>query len=265
MRRLLVIGIGMGEAEGLTGHAMSALARADVFFLLDKSEGAGELVAAREALIARFGRPGHRVVRAPSPPRRPAALQGARESYEGAVADWHGARAALLAGLIAEELPPEGTGALLVWGDPMLYDSTLRVLAMARAQADFSIEVVPGLTALQVLCAAHAIPLNAIGEEVALTTGRNVAQVTPASPAFAVLLDDGSGLAALAARGFDGEVWWGANLGTSAQVLRHGRLGDVASEIAEVRAQVKAARGWVMDVWLAGRDGESRDPQGLDV
>ena len=61
MRRLLVIGIGMGEAEGLTGHAMSALARADVFFLLDKAEGAGELVAAREALIARFGRPGHRV------------------------------------------------------------------------------------------------------------------------------------------------------------------------------------------------------------
>lgn len=251
MRRVLVIGIGMGEAEGLTGHAISALARAEVFFLLDKGEGARELVAAREKLIARFGAPGHRVVRAPSPPRRPAALDTARKAYEGAVADWHDARARLLAGLIAGELPEEGTGAILVWGDPMLYDSTLRVLRAARAQAEFSIEVFPGLTALQALCAAHGIPLNAIGEEVALTTGRNVAQATPASPAFAVLLDDGSGLAALAARGFDAELWWGANLGTSAQVLRHGRLGDVAGEIAEVRAQVKAARGWVMDVWLA--------------
>ena len=251
MRRVLVIGIGMGEAEGLTGHAISAFARAEVFFLLDKSEGAGELVAAREALIARFGRPGHRVVRAPSPPRRPASLDTARKTYEGAVAEWHGARARLLAGLIEAELAEEGTGALLVWGDPMLYDSTLRVLRAARAQADFSIEVFPGLTALQVLCAAHEIPLNAIGEEVALTTGRNGAQATPASPAFAVLLDDGSGLAALAARGFDGEIWWGANLGTSAQVLRHGRLGEVAGEIAQARAEVKAARGWVMDVWLA--------------
>lgn len=251
MRRVLVIGIGMGEAEGLTGHAIAALGRAEVFFLLDKSEGAAELVAAREALIARFGRPGHRVVRAPSPPRRPASLDTARKTYEGAVADWHGARARLLAGLISAELPEEGTGALLVWGDPMLYDSNLRVLGEARAQAEFSIEVFPGITALQALCAAHGIPLNAIGEEVALTTGRNVAHATPASPAFAVLLDDGTSLAALAARGFDGEVWWGANLGTAAQVLAQGRLAEVAGEIAEKRAQVKAARGWVMDVWLA--------------
>ncbi|WP_371348342.1 precorrin-6A synthase (deacetylating) [Ancylobacter sp. IITR112] len=251
MRRVLVIGIGMGEAEGLTGHAIAALGRADAFVLLDKGEGAGELVAAREELIARFGRPGHRVVRAPSPPRRPAALEGARKTYEGAVADWHDARARLLAGLIRAELSEEGTGALLVWGDPMLYDSTLRVLAMARAQVDFAMEVFPGVTALQALCAAHGIPLNAIGEEVALTTGRNVAAATPASPAFAVLLDDGTSLAALAARGFDGEVWWGANLGTPAQVLAQGRLTEVAGEIAARRAQVKAARGWVMDVWLA--------------
>ena len=255
MRHVLVIGIGMGEAEGLTGHALSALGRADVFFLLDKSEGAGELVRAREELIARFGKPGHRVVRAPSPPRRPAALDSARKTYEGVVADWHGARAALLAGLIAGELGEDQTGAMLVWGDPMLYDSTLRVLAKARAQADFAVEVFPGITALQALCAAHVLPLNAIGEEVLLTTGRHVAAATPNAPAFAVLLDDGTGLAALAARGFNGQIWWGANLGTAGQVLRAGACAEVAGAIAEARAQVKAARGWVMDVWLARRQG----------
>lgn len=255
MRRLLVIGIGMGEAEGLTGHALSALGRADVFFLLDKSEGAGELVRAREELIARFGKPGHRVVRAPSPPRRPAALEGARKDYEGAVADWHGARAALLAGLIAGELGEGQTGAMLVWGDPMLYDSTLRVLARAGAGTDFLVEVFPGITALQALCAAHAMPLNAIGEEVLLTTGRHLAAETPEAPAFAVLLDDGTGLAALAARGFQGQIWWGANLGTAGQVLHAGACAEVAGAILETRAQVKAARGWVMDVWLARRQG----------
>ena len=255
MRHVLVIGIGMGEAEGLTGHALSALGRADVFFLLDKSEGAGELVRAREELIARFGKPGHRVVRAPSPKRAPASLDSARKTYEGAVADWHGARAQLLAGLIAGELGEDQTGAMLVWGDPMLYDSTLRVLAKARAQADFAVEVFPGITALQVLCAAHVLPLNAIGEDVLLTTGRHVAAATPNAPAFAVLLDDGTGLAALAARGFNGQIWWGANLGTAGQVLRAGAFPEVAGAIAETRAQVKAARGWVMDVWLARRQG----------
>ncbi|WP_428032215.1 precorrin-6A synthase (deacetylating) [Ancylobacter sp.] len=258
MRRLLVIGIGMGEPEGLTGRAIAAIGRADVFFLLDKSDGAGELVSARQALIAGFGRPGHRVVRAPSPPRRPASLEGARETYEGAVADWHGARAALLAGLIASELGEHQTGAMLVWGDPMLYDSTLRVLARAGAGTDFLVEVFPGVTALQALCAAHAMPLNAIGEEVLLTTGRHVAAATPHAPAFAVLLDDGAGLAALMARGFDGALWWGANLGTAAEILIAGRLREVAPAALAARARVKAARGWVMDVWLARRDAPPR-------
>ncbi|GLK73261.1 precorrin-6A synthase (deacetylating) [Ancylobacter dichloromethanicus] len=253
MRRLLVIGIGMGEPEGLTARAADALGRANTFFLLDKSEAAGELVSARQALIARFGRPGHRVVRAPSPPRRPAPLAGARKAYEGAVVDWHGARAALLAGLIARELGEDETGAMLVWGDPMLYDSTLRVLAAARAGADFIVEVFPGVTALQALCAAHAVPLNGIGEEVRLTTGRHVAQATPDAPAFAVLLDDGSGLEALLARGFEGTLWWGANLGTEAEILVAGRLCEVGAAALAARAQVKAARGWVMDVWLARR------------
>ncbi|MCK0206852.1 precorrin-6A synthase (deacetylating) [Starkeya koreensis] len=263
MRSVLVIGIGMGEPDGLTARAAAAIGQAEVFFLLDKGEGAAELVAAREALIARFGRPGHRVVRAPSPPRRPASLaaacdDGARALYEAAVADWHAARAALLAGLIATRIGEDGTGALLVWGDPMLYDSTLRVLDAARAHAQaaggpgFAVRVVPGITALQALCAAHAIPLNAIGEAVTLTTGRNVAQAKPGSlPAtFAVLLDDGTGLAALLAQGWPGHVWWGASLGTPAEKLLAGPLAEVGAEILRARAEVKAARGWVMDVWV---------------
>lgn len=264
MRQLLVIGIGMGEPDGLTARAAAAMGEADVFFLLDKSEGAAELVAAREALIARFGRPGHRVVRASSPPRRPAPLaeardDGARALYEAAVADWHAARAALLAGLIAREIGEDGTGALLVWGDPMLYDSTLRVLEAARAHAaatggpQVALRVVPGITVLQALCAAHAIPLNAIGEAVTLTTGRNVAQAAPGTlpGAFAVLLDDGAGLAALRAQGWAGHVWWGASLGTPAERLLHGPLDEIGGEILRARAEIRAARGWVMDVWLA--------------
>ena len=36
------------------------------------------------------------------------------------------------------------------------------------------IEVIPGVTAIQALCAAHAIPLNEIGEPFLVTTGRQL-------------------------------------------------------------------------------------------
>ncbi|MFD2032612.1 precorrin-6A synthase (deacetylating) [Ancylobacter dichloromethanicus] len=227
MRRLLVIGIGMGEPEGLTARAADALGRANTFFLLDKSEAAGELVSARQALIARFGRPGHRVVRAPSPPRRPAPLAGARKAYEGAVVDWHGARAALLAGLIARERGGRDRGdAGLGRPDALRFDAAGAGGGTGRRGLHCR-GFFPGVTALQALCAAHAVPLNGIGEEVRLTTGRHVAQATPDAPAFAVLLDDGSGLEALLARGFEGTLWWGANLGTEAEILVAGRLCEV--------------------------------------
>ncbi|WGD29323.1 precorrin-6A synthase (deacetylating) [Ancylobacter sp. WKF20] len=262
MRSLLVIGIGMGEAGHLTFRAADAMARADLFLLLDKGEAAQPLVARRAALIARFGKPGHRLVELASPRRVRPVLPGegekeaGRAAYQASVAAWHGERATLFAGLI-RDMGAEETAALLVWGDPMLYDSTLRVaesaaaLLTAEGHEGFALEVEPGLTALQLLCAAHRIPLNGIGAPVLVTTGRRVAEATPDTADFAVLLDDGTGLAALHARGWAGTVFWAANLGTEDERLIAGPLPAVADAIRAARAEVKARAGWVMDVWLA--------------
>lgn len=246
MRRVLVIGIGMGDPAGLTLHAVAAINRADVFFFLDKGEAAAELIGLREALLDAHRREPWRAVTAPSPKR------GTAGGYRAGVEAWHDARAALFAELIGTEIAEEGVGAFLVWGDPMLYDSTLRVLEAARGHgAAFEIEVVPGITAVQALCAAHAIPLNGIGEPVEVTTGRRVAARTPEAPAFVVLLDDGSGLKALLARGWAGHVWWGAYLGTPDELRFEGRLDAVGEAILAARAEGRARKGWIMDVWLA--------------
>ncbi|MBS7544632.1 precorrin-6A synthase (deacetylating) [Ancylobacter oerskovii] len=249
-RRVLVIGIGMGDPASLTLKAVEAINRAEVFLFLDKGEAAAELIHLREAILRTHRRAPWRSLSLPSPKRG----QEGRETsggYRAGVEAWHAARAELLARAIAEEVPEDGTGALLVWGDPMLYDSTLRVLAAAAsAGVDFEVEVIPGITAIQALCAAHRIPLNGIGENVEVTTGRRVAGATPAAPAFVVLLDDGAGLRALMQRGWDGQVWWGAYLGTPDEVLRVGRLAEVGEEILRVRAEMRARKGWVMDVWL---------------
>ena len=60
---------------------------------------------------------------------------------------------------LGPETPP-GPVALMVWGDPALYDSTLRIAR--RLTPCPRLRVVPGITAVQALTAAHAIPLNTV-------------------------------------------------------------------------------------------------------
>lgn len=84
---------------------------------------------------------------------------------------------------IGTELGPDGVGAFLAWGDPSLYDSTLRVLDAVGAEVDFTYDVIPGITAVQALTARHRVPLNEVGEPVLITTGRQLRrQVRPGPP-----------------------------------------------------------------------------------
>jgi precorrin-6A synthase len=84
---------------------------------------------------------------------------------------------------------------------------------------------------------------------VLLTTGRRFAAGPGLGDGATVVLLDGG----LACRDFDdpdAEIFWGANLGTPGEELRSGRLIDVVDEIAETRAGLRAAAGWVMDTYL---------------
>ena len=258
MRKILVIGIGAGNPEHLTVQAVEAMNRAQVFFLLDKGADANELVALRETILERFMRTSdYRLVRAKSPKRElPDEPSG---GYRAGVEAWHLARAKLFASLIAHELDEDGVGAILVWGDPALYDSTLRVLGAAQAAGSvaFDTEVIPGISAIHALCAAHKIVLNTIGDPVIITTGRRLAQDFPrGGESVVVMLDDGTGLAALLARGQAGElerplqIFWGAYLGTPDELLAAGPLNEVGPGIVSTRAEARARKGWVMDIYL---------------
>jgi precorrin-6A synthase len=187
------------------------------------------------------------VVEIADPPRDRAAA-----AYTRAVEDWHDARAALFADAVRRELPDGGTGAFLVWGDPALYDSTLRVIERMLPQVEFDYRVVPGVTSVQALTAAHRITLNRIGEPIHITTGRRLAAGFPDDlDAVVVMLD-----AALACEDFtdgDVEIFWGAYLGTPQQVLMSGRLVDVAHDIARTKRELRERHGWIMDTYLLRR------------
>ena len=172
-----MIGIGAGDPDYVTAQAVAALNDTQVFFAMDKAPNKGavkdDLVALRRQICERFIRePGYRFVELPDPERARAAPDSA--AYRQAVADWHAARAQVWAEAIESELAPGGVGAFLAWGDPSLYDSTLRILDAVAARVDIDYDVIPGITAIQALTARHRIPLNDVGEPVLVTTGRQL-------------------------------------------------------------------------------------------
>ena len=166
------------------------------------------------------------------------------------MADWHAARARIWATAIAAELGPDGVGAFLAWGDPSLYDSTLRILEAVAAEVDFSFDVIPGITAVQALTARHRIPLNEVGEPVLITTGRqlrNHGVSSSASGSVVVMLDADCSFQLCPP---DTRIWWGAYLGTDDELLVAGTVGEVGTRIAALRAEARARHGWIMDTYL---------------
>jgi len=229
----------------VTIQAIEALNDTRVFFAMDKGDVKNDLVALRREICARFIRePGYRFVELPDPKRSNAGdLQG---DYREAVFDWHAARARIWAKAIATELGPDGVGAFLAWGDPSLYDSTLRILDAVAAEIDVSYDVIPGITAIQALTARHRIPLNDVGEPVLITTGRQL-RARGLSGSAVVMLD---GECSFRRCPPETRIWWGAYLGTDEELLVAGTIGEVGERIAALRADARAGHGWIMDTYL---------------
>lgn len=248
MRTLLVIGIGTGNPEHMTMQAVDALNRADAVLLPRKGKDKADLAELRREICRRY-LTGERtkVVEFDLPVRDAAA------PYREAVDDWHGRIAATYRALLEEHTRPDGTAAFLVWGDPSLYDSTLRILERLRGAFDFEIEVIPGITSIQALAASHAIPLNTIGGAVHVTTGRRLRDegVPQGIDSVVVMLDGETAFRSLPGDEFD--IWWGAYLGSDEKIVIAGPLAKVADRIAETRAQARAEKGWIMDTYLLRR------------
>lgn len=240
-RHIHVIGIGAGDPDYVTVQAIEALNDTQVFFAMDKGDQKSDLVALRREICARFIRePGYRFVELPDPERAD------RAEYRDAVAEWHAARAQIWADAISAELGPHGVGAFLAWGDPSLYDSTLRILDAVAAQVDFTFDVIPGITAIQALTARHRIPLNGVGEPVLITTGRQLRAHGLAGDAV-VMLDADCSFQTCPP---NTRIWWGAYLGTDDELLIAGTVGEVGPRIVSQRTEARARHGWIMDTYL---------------
>ncbi|MFD0743251.1 precorrin-6A synthase (deacetylating) [Phytohabitans flavus] len=252
MRKLLVIGVGVGDPDFVTIQAVDALNAVDVFFLLDKGPAADDLTHARQAICERFiTHDRYRTVTVTDPPRDRAAAD-----YPDAVRRWRDERAERLERVIDAELDEDGVGGFLVWGDPSLYDGTIRVIEtmLKRGALTLEYEVIAGISSIQALAARHRIAINRVAGPVHVTTGRRIKEALPDNADDIVVMLDAD-LACAAYRDEDIDIYWGAYLGTEDEVLVAGKLGDVADQIAQTRAELRERKGWIMDTYLLRRIG----------
>lgn len=244
----MVIGIGAGNPDHMTLQAVKALNRAAVVFIPDKGSGKEELAQLRRDICERHVEGDARYVTFDVPEREKPA-SGYRESIEA----WRAKVEKVYEQLLRNDLQDDEWGAFLVWGDPSLYDGTIRILRSIEAGGliEIDFEVVPGITSIQALAASHKVALNRIGEPVTITTARRLAQGVSSDAGNVVVMLDGD--AAFKSVDGDYDIHWGAYLGTPEEILFSGRLRDVAAKIEHAKREARARHGWIMDTYMLTR------------
>lgn len=254
-RKVLIIGIGAGNPDYVTIQAVNALNQVDVFFIPDKGTEKEQLSRIRREICERFiTDPDYRMVDFEMPLRHKPS-----STYRASVENWHDKVEATYEHLLMEELGDDECGAFLVWGDPSLYDSTIRVLNRLNAKGEFELDydVIPGITSIQALTAKHKVVLNRIGESIAITTGRKLAEGFPNNSESVVVMLDGEG--AFKHIKEDVDIYWGAYIGTEDEILMSGRLRDVVDDIERLRNVAREQKGWIMDTYLLKKPFDDND------
>lgn len=243
MHELTLIGIGTGNPDHLTFQGAAAIRDADLILIPRKGSDKSDLADLRLTICDRvLGDKRPKIIEFDLPKRNTEA------AYLEGVDDWHDAIAIAWQTAIKAHMPDAQNVALLIWGDPSLYDSSLRIAA--RLSPAPKITVIPGITSLQALTAAHKIPINDIGAPFLVTTGRQL-RVTgwpQGVETIAIMLDGGCAFSTLDPAAYD--IWWGAYVAMPNQILAHGRLQDVADTIIQTRAEARAKHGWIMDIYI---------------
>ena len=242
MIELLLIGIGTGNPDHITRQAEKAIASADWIMIPTKGDNKADLADLRHDICAQIaGVDLSRILEFELPVRDPAI------PYVDRVHHWHDAIADVWQETIQVNIKT-GKVALLIWGDPSLYDSSLRIAS--RLNPAPKITVLPGLTSLQVLTAAHAIPINELAHPFVVTTGRQLRENgwPTGMDTVAVMLDGECSFQSLENQNC--QIYWGAYVGMKEEILIQGPLDQVTEQIVEMRAKARENHGWIMDIYV---------------
>ena len=240
IKELWLIGIGTGSAQHVTIEGQEAIRQTPFVLIPNKGDDKAALIDLRMKVLDACGFNGEII-----PFDYPA--RDSHLPYFERVKRWHQEISKRWKAAVSS-VQGDGKVALLVWGDPSLYDSTIRI---AKYLVPIPrLRVIPGITAIQALTAAHGITLNSVAGSVKITTGRRLrSEGWPDSVDTVVVMLDGE-THFIEYNKLDLKIWWGAYLGSTEQVIFQGKLPAHSKLIMAKRRELRARNGWIMDTYL---------------
>ena len=249
MIRLTLIGIGTGNPDHLTLQAIKAINAADLILIPRKGAKKADLAGLRRQICDEvLTNPETKIAEFDLPIR-----DDATEDYRQRVDDWHDAIARIWHAEIKSRLGCGGNVAFLVWGDPSLYDSTLRIADRVSRLMPMDVSVIPGITSVHALTASHAMTLNEIGAPFIVTTGRRLRDEgwPEGVDTLVVMLDGECSFQHITPDNVT--IWWGTYVGMAEEITLSGPVAEIGNKIVEQRQAARSVHGWIMDIYILRR------------
>jgi precorrin-6A synthase len=246
-KKVYLIGIGPGDPKYLTLEAVEVIKRLNTFLIPLKKGDKEELTKIRKKVIE-FCRPdkNFEIIELEFPERKKSTF------YKESVEEWRNKKAEI----ILKAMERVNEAGFLVVGDPGLYDGHIEIFKKIQKQIPLEIEVIPGISSINVLSAKHKISLNKIAGTIIITTPRGLRKLKEISSNTVVLLDNYETFRLFKDKKL--KIYWGAYLGTKKEALFSGWLTECFEKLIEIRRSLKEKHGWIMETYLLtdGREDE---------
>jgi precorrin-6A synthase len=240
-KKVYIIGIGPGDPKYLTLEAYEIIKKAKNFIIPLKKGPKEELTKIREKVIefCKQGETNYRIIKVEFPERKKGGV------YKLEVESWRNEKASIL----AEILKDVDEACFLVLGDPSLYDGHIEIFKEVNKDLPIEIEVIPGISTINLLSAKHKISLTKVAESLLITTPRPLRKQKEISRNTVVFLDNYETFKLFKD---DSElmIYWGAYLGTEKEVLFNGKLSQCWQELVELRRKLKEKHRYIMETYL---------------
>lgn len=241
VEKVYLIGMGPGDVKYLTLEAVEIIRKLKLFLIPAKFGKKELLTLKRKEIISQIKKQeDFRFLEIPFPERKKGGI------YEEEVKKWRKEKAQILREVLRKE--SEREVGFLVWGDPSLYDGHLEIFKEVQKDLGFSLEVIPGISAFQILSAKHQISLTEIAGTLTFTTPKGLKKMNFIDHHVVVFLDNYESYKNLFSQEL--KIYWGAYLGTPEEVLFSGNLKEILPQLIELRRNLRKKRGFIMETYL---------------
>jgi len=244
IKKVYLIGMGPGDKKYLTLEAVELIKRLKLFLIPGKKGRKKELSKIRKDILSAVkGDEEYRVIELAFPERKRST------KYEESVIEWRLKKLEVLKDVILRE--EEKEAGFLVWGDPSIYDGHIFIFRELCKEVKVDFEVIPGISAFQVLSSAHKVAFTDVAESLIFTTPRGIKKALKDYNSVLVFLDNYESYRRIKE---EVTIYWGAYLGTQRQVVLSGKLSEVKEKITNLRRELRKKFGWIMELYFLKKE-----------